>query len=121
MIIIPSITQEELALITPSAEAAKELFPPSIIGPTWQKTEDGKWLLPEHTLGWEILGWVAEWLTFSDGRPWMATPEQARFILWFYAVDHRGKFCYRKAVLQRMKGWRPGARTPWQPFSASLS
>ena len=105
MITIPSITQEELALITPSAEAARELFPPSFIGPTWQKDENGHWLLPEHTLGWEILGWVAEWLTFSDGRPWMATPEQARFILWFYAIDHRGKFRYRKAVLQRMKGW----------------
>jgi len=102
---VPSITQEELKLIEPSAEAAKELFPPSFIGPTWQKDAAGHWLLPEHTLGWEILGWIAEWLTFSDDRPWMATPEQARFILWFYALDHRGKFRYRKAVLQRMKGW----------------
>lgn len=106
MITIPSLTQEELDALEPTAENAKLYFPPSYIGPTWQKTEDGKnWLLPEKTLGWEILGWVAEWLTFSDGRPWMATPEQARFILWFYAIDHRGKFSYRKAVLQRMKGW----------------
>lgn len=91
--------------LEPSADLAKELFPPTCIGPTWQKDENGHWLLPEYTLGWEVLGWVAEWLTFSDGRPWMATPEQARFILWFYAIDYRGKFCYRKAVLQRMKGW----------------
>jgi hypothetical protein len=106
VITIPSFTQEELEQLAPTAELARELFPPTFIGPTWQKTEDGKsWLLPEKTLGWEVLGWVAEWLTFSDGRPFMATPEQARFILWWYAVDHRGKFRYRKSVLQRMKGW----------------
>lgn len=102
---MPSLTQEELAELEPTAENARLYFPPSFIGPTWQRREDGSWLLPERTLGWEILGWVAEWLTFSDGRPWMATPEQARFVLWWYAIDHRGKFSYRKAVLQRMKGW----------------
>lgn len=105
MITIPSLTQEELEQLEPTRENAQAHFPPSFIGPTWQKDANGNWLLPEFTLGWEILGWVAEWLTFSDGRPWMATPEQARFILWFYAVDMRGKFKYRKAVLQRMKGW----------------
>ncbi|WIM95779.1 terminase [Actinoplanes oblitus] len=28
-----------------------------------------------------------------------------RFILWWYAVGHRGRFIYRKGVLQRLKGW----------------
>lgn len=91
--------------VRPSATAAAELFPPILIGPTWQTNEDGSWLLPEHTLGWQILGWVAEELTNPDGGPWMATGEQARFILWFYAIDNNGDFCYRQGVLQRCKGW----------------
>jgi hypothetical protein len=102
---VPILTQEELETLEPTAENAQIHFPPTFIGPTWQKDARGNWLLPEITLGWEILGWVAEWLTFSDGRPWMATPEQARFVLWYYAIDERGKFKCRKAVLQRMKGW----------------
>lgn len=28
-----------------------------------------------------------------------------RFVLWWYAVDTTGRFLYRKAVLQRLKGW----------------
>ena len=88
----------------PSSEAAALFFPPSKIGPTWQKDEAGNWMLPERTLGWQILGWIAEWLERED-KPWIATPEQARFILWFYAVDERGRFLYRRGVLQRLKGW----------------
>ena len=29
---------------------------PYTLGPTWQKTEDGNWLLPERTLGWFVIG-----------------------------------------------------------------
>lgn len=116
-----AISPLSLEGVIPSQEAADELFPPDIIGPTWQKNPDGTWLLPEHTLGWEILGWVADWLTFPDEKPWIATPEQARFILWFYAIDENGRFVYRKAVLQRMKGWRPGVKTPSPRSSASSS
>lgn len=86
-------------------ELARELFPPDIIGPTWATNEDGSWVLPERTLGWEALGWIAEWLLLPDGSPWIATPEQARFVLWFYAIDERGWFLYQNAFLQRMKGW----------------
>jgi hypothetical protein len=32
-------------------------------------------------------------------------PEQARFVLWFYALDEDGGFLYHSAVLQRLKGW----------------
>jgi hypothetical protein len=95
----------DLTGIIPSAEKAAELFPPTLIGPTWQRNEDGSWLLPEHTLGWHILGWVSTKLTDPDGNPWQFTPEQARFILWYYAIDQHGKFIYRQATLQRMKGW----------------
>src|SRR5690348_2730254 len=40
-----------------------------------------------------------------DGGPWRFTPEQLRFVLWWYAVDEDGRFVYRTGVLQRMKGW----------------
>lgn len=39
------------------------------------------------------------------GEPWHYTPEQARFILWWYAIDERGRFLYRYGMLRRMKGW----------------
>lgn len=91
--------------ITPTAELAAQLFPPTLIGPTWQKDESGNWLLPEITLGWEILGWISTRLTNDDGGPWVATAEQARFLLWYYAIDTAGKFKYRKAALTRSKGW----------------
>lgn len=64
---------------------------------------------PPRTLGWDVLGWTAEWLQQPDGpdagRPWKATNEQARFLLWWYAIDERGRFAYRSGVLRRMKGW----------------
>lgn len=78
-------------------------------GPTWQTDDVGEWLLPELTLGWQVLGWTAEWLTQPDGpdagQPWQFTPEQARFVLWWYAVDERGRWLYRTGTLRRMKGW----------------
>lgn len=78
---------------------------PVYLGPTWVKNDDGSWLLPEKTLGWEIAGWTAKWLRGDDGNPWKFTREQLRFVLWWYAVDDNGRFIYRKGVLQRMKGW----------------
>ena len=82
---------------------------PVTIGPTWQKRTKTKWLLPKHTLGWEILGWTAEYLRQPDGdeagRPWRYTDEQARFILHWYALDERGRFVYRSGMLRRVKGW----------------
>lgn len=78
---------------------------PVYIGPTWLKDEDAKWFLPEKTLGWEIIGWAGQWLKSEQGTPWRFTPEQMRFLLWWYAIDHNGRFIYRKGVLQRMKGW----------------
>lgn len=78
---------------------------PTYIGPTWQVDDDGMWLLPERTLGWEIAGWTHEYLNGEDDLPWNFTDEQLRFILWWYAVDEHGRFVYRTGVLQRMKGW----------------
>lgn len=82
-----------------------DALPPHTYGPTWMKTDDGKWLLPERTLGWQIAGWTYKYLKGADGKPWRFTAEQLRFILWWYATDERGRFVYRKGVLQRLKGW----------------
>lgn len=68
-------------------------------------------MLPERTLGWQILRWIERYLwadeVDADGRPmpFKPTAEQARFILWWYAVDERGAFVYRQGILQRIKGW----------------
>ncbi|UXZ57081.1 terminase [Curtobacterium sp. Arg-1] len=76
---------------------------PTKIGPTWDWTDSG-WSLPPVTLGWEFLSWCGVWLRGKKG-PWQYTPEQARFLLWFFALDEQGEFSYHSAVLQRLKGW----------------
>jgi hypothetical protein len=62
------------------------------------------------TLGWDVLDWIGEWLVVPDGpdagEPLILTPEQAQFLLDFYAIDHRtGKRSVRRGVLSRPKGW----------------
>lgn len=83
--------------------------PPYIVGPTWQRTVDGGWHLPEKTLGWGVLNWWAKYVKTPGGdhagSAFMPTLEQARFVLWWYAVDDEGRFIYREGVLRRMKGW----------------
>ncbi|MBB2956796.1 terminase [Pseudoclavibacter helvolus] len=76
---------------------------PIKLGPTWQWSNG--WVLPQHSLGWRILAWCGHWLRDRKGHPWQFTPEQTRFILWYFAVDETGTFLYHSAVLQRLKGW----------------
>lgn len=76
---------------------------PVKVGPTWQW--DNGWVLPEQSLGWRVLAWCGKWLRDKNGRPWQFTPEQTRFVLWFYAIDPDGDWLYHSAVLQRLKGW----------------
>lgn len=83
---------------------------PFVAGPTWERDSDGRLILPTLTLGWEVIGWVGEYLldprsNVHDPKPWRFTNEQARFILWWYAIDANGRFIYRHGVLQRLKGW----------------
>ena len=99
-----TISEIDLEGVEPSLEAALELFPPHDIGPLWQKDEDGHWLLPEKTLGWEVLGWCAEWLQTPEGEPWIFTGEQSRLLLWLFSVGPDGEFNYRQAVYQALKG-----------------
>jgi peptidyl-tRNA hydrolase len=89
--------------------ATVSLADPVRIGPAWQRGDDGKFLLPRRTLGWQFLQWTHDYLRQPDGdqagAPWRYTDEQARFILWWYAVDERGRFVYRRGMLRRLKGW----------------
>lgn len=89
---------------------------PVYLGPTWRRdsSHPSKWLLPERTIGWDAAYWASEWLQHENGRPWKYTPEQLRFLLWWYAVDKEGRFLYRDGVLQRLKGWGK------DPFGATL-
>lgn len=75
---------------------------PARIGPTWQY--EGGWVLPERSLGWEALAFAGQWLTHR-GKPWRYTMEQARFVLWFHALNDDGTHVSHSAVLQRLKGW----------------
>jgi hypothetical protein len=79
------------------------------IGPTWAKNDDGTFILPERTLGWECIAWIMENLTNGEkgeaAGPFLLTPEQGRFILWWYAIDENGRFIYDEGTIQRLKGW----------------
>jgi len=80
-------------------------LPPHLAGPTWQRTADGGWYLPEKTLGWECLNWLAKYVNSPDGTgPFIPTLEQARLILWWYAIDSQGNWVYQSGVMRRMKG-----------------
>jgi len=79
------------------------VWQPVTVGPTWKW--DNGWLLPELTLGWRVLAWCGVWLRDKHGQPWQFTPEQARFVLWYFALDENGDFLHHSAVLQRLKGW----------------
>lgn len=82
---------------------------PWAIGPTWTRGEDGRFILPEHTLGWGVINWLYEYVLTPGGphagEAFMPTMEQARFIVWWYAVDETGRFVYRDGILRRLKGW----------------
>lgn len=82
---------------------------PWAIGPTWSRDDDGRFIMPEFSLGWGALNWMYENLLTPGGpyagQPFMPTLEQARFIVWWYAVDENGRWVYRSGTLRRLKGW----------------
>ena len=87
-------------------EEVPDVVDPFTLGPTWKRGPDGKFVLPEYTLGWQCLAWTAAYLQHYAGRPWRYTPEQARLTLWWYAMDpSTNRFLWRDGVIQRLKGW----------------
>lgn len=111
--------------------------PPHIVGPSWQRTIDGQWHLPELTLGWGVLAWMSEYVNTPGGHDdparlrmliemseagilvnenmFLPTDEQVRLILWWYAVDETGQYIYREGVIRRLKGWGK------DPFAAAMA
>jgi hypothetical protein len=83
--------------------------PAHIVGPTWRKYEDGRWYLPEKTLGWGVIDWMFKYVRSPGGdfagEQFIPTDEQVRFLLWWYAVDENGKYSHKGGVLRRLKGW----------------
>jgi hypothetical protein len=71
----------------------------------WRPSEPGE--VP--TLGWAVLDWIADNLAAPDRidyEPFIPTPEQARFILNYYALDPVAeKRRIRRAVISRPRGW----------------
>lgn len=60
------------------------------------------------TLGWGVLAWAEEYLAQPDGdragEPWRWTPTQARIVAWWYAVDRRGRWLFRRGQIVLPKG-----------------
>jgi hypothetical protein len=87
-----------------------------MIGPVWAKTKDGNWYLPERTLGWELLNWLATYVRSPDGEgPFLPTLSQCRLILWMFAVKEDGSYLYRDVITRKAKG------TGKDPFAAALA
>lgn len=83
--------------------------PSHVIGPTWERTADGGFHLPEKTLGLGVVNWMYKYVRQPGGKfageAFIPTDEQFRFILWWYAIDDEGNFLYQDGVLRRLKGW----------------
>ncbi|PWH05203.1 terminase [Brachybacterium endophyticum] len=75
--------------------------------------------VPEFTLGYEVLWWIEDNIRQPNGpmtgRPFEPTTGQARFILWFYAVDRDGRWLHNRGVRRLAKG------SGKSPFAAVLA
>src|SRR5690606_33016046 len=75
--------------------------------------------LPELTLGWEAARWAHRWLVQPNGprakQPFRFTDRQLRFVLWWYAVDERGRWLFNHGVRRLAKG------SGKSPFAAVLA
>lgn len=64
--------------------------------------------LPELTLGYEALVWAGTYLRHTNGmragKHWEFSREQARFVLWFYAVDENGRWLFDRGDRRLAKG-----------------
>lgn len=63
---------------------------------------------PSLTLGWEAIRWASKYLKQPNGpnagQRWDFIETQARFILWWYALDEDGRWIYDHGVRRLAKG-----------------
>ncbi len=63
----------------------------------------------DRSLGGLAIAWSETHLVQPDGPnagdPWRFTPEQERFLIWWYSVDGTGRWKYNRGILRRAKGW----------------
>ena len=75
--------------------------------------------IPELTLGWEAIHWASKYLKQPDGERtgdrWEFIESQVRFILWWYALDTRGRWLFYHGVRRYPKG------AGKSPFAAVMS
>lgn len=75
--------------------------------------------LPRFTLGFEAIVWIESNLVQPNGPraglPVRLVPSQARFLLWFYAIDENGRWLFNRAVRRLAKG------SGKSPFAAMLA
>ena len=69
------------------------------------------------SLGWELLEWLSEVLPSPNDpdQPLIFTPEQARLLIRWYAVDEQGRFIFRRGCSRRSKGW---GKSPFEAAKA---
>ncbi|MFD7017201.1 hypothetical protein [Streptomyces sp. NPDC059928] len=64
---------------------------------------------PHETLGYQIIRWAQTYIVQPDGdsagEPFKFTPEQLKFVLWYYAINPDGTWKYAAGTLRRAKGW----------------
>lgn len=64
--------------------------------------------LPKFTLGYEALAWAAKYLRHPNGlragKAWQFTREQARYVLWFYALDENARWLFHHGARRLAKG-----------------
>jgi hypothetical protein len=64
--------------------------------------------LPKLTLGWEAMAWAVKYLRQPNGpnagKRWAPIESQARFLLWWYALDEDGRWLFDHGVRRLSKG-----------------
>jgi hypothetical protein len=83
-------------------------------GPVYEKLENGNYKRPEKTLGKHIINWMLKNLQIN-GKPFKPNREQARIIMWMYALDSvTGRWLFDRTLHIAPKG------SGKDPFGASL-
>lgn len=77
--------------------------------------------LPKYSIGLGVLNWGSQMLVNPDSRggikgaQWVYRPDQAHFLMWWYAVDEEGEWVYRRGYQERAK------QSGKSPFAAALA